>query len=138
LSILISGCNRADDATKSSANFKSIGGLPLTINLQVRIAFNSREWHFLNVSAVRISRLQSDRSELICDIFGRQLLAFAARRTPSNSSEARILMCASNASGVMTSSAGLSFSAGLSAAKREKAAMRRSETTKRAFFMLLL
>src|SRR5438876_5744615 len=39
---------------------------------------------------------------------------------PSNSSDERILMCASNASGVMTSSAGLSLSAGLSAAKREQ------------------
>src|SRR5438477_11702934 len=39
---------------------------------------------------------------------------------PSNSSDASVLMCASNASGVMTSSAGLSFSAGLSAAKREQ------------------
>src|SRR5438046_9738477 len=39
---------------------------------------------------------------------------------PSNSSEAKVLMWASNASGVMTSSAGFSFSAGLSAAKRDK------------------
>src|SRR5438477_345041 len=41
---------------------------------------------------------------------------------PSNSSDERILMWASNASGVMTSSAGLSFSSGVSAAKRVNAA----------------
>src|SRR5207249_1377808 len=41
---------------------------------------------------------------------------------PSNSSDERILMWASNASGVITSSAGLSFSSGLSAAKRVNAA----------------
>src|SRR5256885_4228587 len=39
---------------------------------------------------------------------------------PSSSSEARILMCESKASGVMTSSAGLSFSATLSSAKSER------------------
>src|SRR5205809_4686547 len=41
---------------------------------------------------------------------------------PSNSSDERILMWASNASGVMTSSAGLSFSSGVSPAKRVNAA----------------
>src|SRR6266404_8023722 len=54
---------------------------------------------------------------------------------PSNSSDARILMCASNASGVMTSSAGLSFSSGLSAAKRENAIARNSVNDGKGFFM---
>src|SRR5256885_16656947 len=54
---------------------------------------------------------------------------------PSNSSEARVLICASNASGVMTSSAGFSFSAGLSAAKRERAIPKKRKQEKRNVFM---
>src|SRR5207244_5782547 len=52
---------------------------------------------------------------------------------PSNSSDERILMCASNASGVITSSAGLSFSAGLSAAKREAVRAKTRQHRRRAF-----
>jgi len=36
LAILISFCRRADDATKSSASFKSIGGLPFTTSFHTR------------------------------------------------------------------------------------------------------
>src|SRR5256885_15567369 len=54
---------------------------------------------------------------------------------PSNSSEARVLICASNASGVMTSSAGFSFSAGLSAAKRGRAISKKRKQEKRNVFI---
>src|SRR5438477_11955395 len=54
---------------------------------------------------------------------------------PSNSSEAKVLMWASNASGVMTSSAGFSFSAGLSAAKRDKLIPKRRMQEKQSVFI---
>src|SRR5262249_19127193 len=54
---------------------------------------------------------------------------------PSNSSEARILMCESNASGVMTSSAGLSCSATLSSPKRDNTIAERTVTDRKSFFM---
>src|SRR2546421_12922034 len=53
---------------------------------------------------------------------------------PSNSSDASVLICERSASGVMTSSAGLSFSATLSSAKREKAnEMKRRQQKRHAF-----
>src|SRR5438046_4202530 len=54
---------------------------------------------------------------------------------PSNSSDERILMCASNASGVMTSSAGLSFSSGLSAAKRKRPSAKTRTKERRNVFI---
>src|ERR1700736_2633219 len=57
---------------------------------------------------------------------------------PSNSSDASVLICASKASGVMTSSAGFSFSAGLSAAESDNVAARTSQTTDRDVFISLL
>src|SRR5256885_8741813 len=55
---------------------------------------------------------------------------------PSNSSDARILMCDSNASGVMTSRAGLSFSATLSSAKRKGVNKAQASQHKRRAFIV--
>src|SRR6266446_5776340 len=60
---------------------------------------------------------------------------FVPGERPSNSSDERILMCASKASGVMTSSAGFSFSSGLSAAKTQRVIPSRTTQERRNAFI---
>src|SRR5439155_17643611 len=60
---------------------------------------------------------------------------FVPGERPSNSSDERIFMCASKASGVMTSSAGFSFSSGLSAEKTQRVIPRRTTQERRNAFI---
>src|SRR5205809_4489160 len=136
LSTLISGSRRADEATKSSGYFRSIVLSPIVNDIRGSLLIPARGTScvyvpsgfpgfnpiFLNWSLIYLTESSSP---------------FVPGARPSNSSDARTLMCASKPSGVIASSAGCKRNANSSAARTEVAATRMIGATNRSVFTFL-
>src|SRR6266480_4918063 len=125
LSILISGSRRADEATKSSVYFRSVVLSPIVNDIRGSLLIPARGTScvyvpsgfpgfssiFLNWSAIYLTESSSP---------------FVPGERPSNSFDARTLMCASNASGVIVSSAGCKRNASSSSERSDAPAAKQT------------
>src|SRR5436190_10565999 len=135
LSTLISGSRRADEATKSSGYFRSIVLSPIVNDIRGSLLIPARGTScvyvpsgfpgfnpiFLNWSAIYLTESSSP---------------FVPGARPSNSSDARTLMCASKPSGVIASSAGCKRNASSSSARSEAAAKQTIAASGRVTFVI--